>query len=542
MVSGCKVKYKIGGRDSGLELPRSHFFKWWKVFWVKDTTKMLQRQPLPSLTVLLAIILSLIIWFPHTTPRVATGQTTPSPPEFVRITEGDLVTSGGMSRGVAWGDFNGDGFADLFAANSDNQTNALYRNNQDGTFTSIDNEITRIQSNSESGNWVDYDNDGDFDLFITNIENQANFLFRNDGDETFTRITDGQIVTETLSSTGSCWVDFDRDSDLDVLITNRDGQDNSFFLNNGDGTFSDTELFSGQAGDSRACGWAYANDDPYVDLFIGNAHEPNFFYLGNEDGTLTPITSEPLVSESEYTYGLSWADFDNDNDIDLFVANLQTSNSVFLNNANAEFEQIETDPIASNFRPSKGNTWGDFDNDGDLDLYIANGTPGATVLNSLYLNDGLGHFELITDGDLVSDDNISAGTAWSDYDHDGDLDLYVANWRDNDEDNTLYQNITASQNGWVKISLVGVDSNRHGIGAIVRLNTEIEGQNRWQTRQLFANTGYGSQNELPVHFGLGDATIIQTLEILWPSGHVHILHDVPINTWLTVVEGESPDS
>ena len=465
------------------------------------------------------------------TPALA-ATSTPSD-LFIRVTDGHIVSSGKMSRGLAWGDYNNDGFPDLFVANSQGQTNFLYRNQGDGTFIPVDeSEIMQIRSYSESGNWIDYDSDGDLDLFITNIRSEPNFLFRNNGDESFTRVTDGEIVSEMRSSTGSCWADFDNDGDLDVFVANRDGQNNSLFASNGDGSFA--KLASGEivsdGGDSRACGWADVDGDADLDLYVGNAHEANFFYTNNGDGTFVRMIQGSFTNEISYTYGLSWADVDNDGDIDLFVANVQDANVLYLNNGSGEFEKVAKRPFVTDVGASKGNTWGDFDNDGDMDLFVANGTPDiGDMTNFLYLNDGAGNFTRSSVGALTEDNHISAGTAWADYNNDGRLDIFVANWGNNNQDNVLYTNENADAGNWVKISLEGQEPNRSAIGATLRLEAILDGKIVQQTRQVLGNTGYGSQNDHLIHFGIGDAMQVESLEILWPSGARDVYTELSAN-------------
>jgi len=477
-------------------------------------------------------------------PQSSTTPTqTPTPESlelFDRFTEGHIVSSGKMSRGVAWGDYNNDGYPDLFIANSQGQTNFLYRNDGDGVFTPVEeSEIMQIRSYSESGNWVDYDNDGDLDLFITNIRNEPNFLYLNNGDESFSRITAGDIVSEKRASTGSCWADYDNDGDLDVFVANRDGQNNSFFDNDGEGNFAklvDIELVS-DGGDSRACGWADVDGDADLDLYVGNAHEANFFYSNNGDATFTRVMDGDFVNASSYTYGLSWADIDNDGDIDLFVANVQDANVLYLNNGVGEFEKVAKRPFVTDKGASKGNTWGDVDNDGDVDLFVANGTPDISDVTSfLYLNDGRGNFIRAAAGVLTDDNHISAGTALADYNLDGRLDIFVANWGDNNQDNVLYTSANTGAGNWIKILLVGTESNRWAIGARVQIEVVLDGKTIQQTRQVLGNTGYGSQNEHLLHFGLGNATQIESLEIRWPSGSVETYSQLSANSLYTATE------
>ena len=486
---------------------------------------------------------------PPTATNVPTVTNTPEPQVdienlFDKITEGDIVNDGGMSRGVAWGDYNGDGFADLFVTNSSQQNNFLYQNNGAGSFIKITTgELVELKASSESGNWVDIENDGDLDLFVANLDDQANFLFQNDGSGNFTRIMEGEIVTETFASTGSCWIDLENDGDLDVFITNRNNQDNSLFLNDGSGNFTrvDDSILVSDGGDSRACGWADIDNDGDWDLFVGNAHQRNFLYLNNGDGTFSKIADTELTARIDYTYGLSWADVDGDGDLDLFVANVidgsSRYNELFLNDGAGNFSRVDQEPITTDVGPSKGNAWGDFDNDGDLDLFVANGTPNRDVRNFLYLNQGFGIFTRVDISFIAQDNEVSAGVALADYDNNGTLDIFVANWENEDQNNTLYKN-TNTVGNWVELSLHGVQSNRFGVGALARVHAIINGEDIWQERIILNNTGYGSQNSLVVHFGLGSATKILEIEIHWPSGIVDLYSEPNINSLYIAVEGE----
>jgi hypothetical protein len=188
--------------------------------------------------------------------------------------------------------------------------------------------------------------------------------------------------------------------------------------------------------------------------------------------------------------------------------------------------------------PSKGHTWGDFDLDGDIDVAIANGTEGTEhVQNQLYLNDGAANFVAVTGEEFVTNAHISAGIAWADIDMDGDLDLYVANWGDGDQDNVMYQN--QARGTWLKLSLVGSASNRMAVGARVTITTRLAGQSSQQVRWLSATTGYASQNEPVLHFGLAGATNVETLRIDWPSGRHNTFENITANQHLRINEGET---
>ena len=187
---------------------------------------------------------------------------------------------------------------------------------------------------------------------------------------------------------------------------------------------------------------------------------------------------------------------------------------------------------------SFGCTWGDYDNDGFLDLFVAN---GGKENNFLYHNNGDGHFTKVTTGSPVNDGGESIGCAWGDYDNDGFLDLFVGNggntFSDQDENqrNFLYRN-NGNSNNWLVMKLVGTVSNRSAIGSKVRVSTLMGGTNRWQLREISGGDAFGGQNGLRAHFGLGDATNIDTVRIEWPSGAMQELHDVAVKQFLTVTE------
>lgn len=460
---------------------------------------------------------------------------------FQRVTEGAIVNDGGVSRGVAWGDYDADGFPDLFVTNTANQSGFLYHNNRDGTFARVtDWAGAQLAASAEGAAWADYDNDGDLDLYITNREDSVNLLFRNNGDGSFVRVMDSALVADKGNSTGSCWADVDRDGDLDVFVARRDKQHNLLFSNNGDGTFRKITEGSivNDGGDSRTCGWADADLDGDPDLFVGNAHEQSFYYRNDGSWRFTRLTAGPFVTNKGYTYGTSWADYDNDGDFDLFVAHVLEPNLLYSNDGKGTFQNALGVTLSNDTGASKGNAWGDYDNDGDLDLIVANGTPGRQNFDFLYRNDGSGAFNRISKGAIASDDYVSAGTAWADYDNDGDLDLFVANWGDGEkgENNLFYVN-KGSAGGWVIIKTVGVRSNRFGVGTRVHVVANIRGKTITQTQQVSGQTGYGSQSDLRLHFGVGDAARVDSVELFWPSGRVDRYTKLPVKKLYVATEG-----
>jgi hypothetical protein len=278
----------------------------------------------------------------------------------------------------------------------------------------------------------------------------------------------------------------------------------------------------------------------------GEGKAANFLYLNRGDGALVAMGEGPAVTDAGLTYGVSWVDYDDDGDLDLFVSNIARSDqNALYRNGGGKLAKVTASPLVTDSGgPSKGHTWGDYDNDGDLDLYVANGTEGTDdILGYFYRHLDVGRFERVHESPFDTDRHISAGTAWSDYDNDGDLDIFVSNWGGNAEANDLYRNETSGAH-WIGIRLEGRRSNRMGIGARVRLVAEMDGRSKTQHRWQLPNTGYGSQNAPVIHFGLGDATVAQTVEISWPSGKVDTHTNVEANRFWHAVEGDdlAPDA
>ncbi|MBN1271484.1 MAG: PD40 domain-containing protein [Candidatus Aminicenantes bacterium] len=476
---------------------------------------------------------------------------------FTRIYSGRIVNDEGQSRGLAWGDYDNDGYADLYVGNTGGQWNFFYHNNGNGTFSKMrDHEAVNHRGFSEGVNWVDYDNDGDLDLFVSNTQdweantgNEHNLLFRNNSDSNFVQVTEGALVTDRTNSASACWADYDNDGLLEVFVVNRGDENDVLYHNIGNGEFERiiTGVFVNNGGEGRSCAFGDVDGDEYLDLYVGNFRQRNYFYHNNGDGTFTEVTVGDFVTNIASTYGISFVDYDYDDDLDLFVTNIGRNdrNMLYKNDGKGNFKLTEKNPIVDHVKysddgggASKGHTWGDFDNDGDLDLYIANGTSQPDMRNFLFLQEEGGGFRRIMEGSFVTDADISAGTAWADYDNDGDLDLFVANWGNGDQNNALYRNETTG-NKWLSLQLQGKCSNHFGIGAMVRIKATINGKPVWQTRHMLPNTGYASQNNYQIHFGLGNAVQIDSLEIRWTSGIVDKYTNLKPNSFWIAVEGET---
>lgn len=463
---------------------------------------------------------------------------------FEEITEGRIATDGGLSRGVAWGDYDGDGDPDLYVSNSSGQWNALYRNNGNGTFKKMTeggfdikvfSELVRHGGSAQGANWVDYDNDGDLDLYVVGRDDEPNFLFNNIDNLGFTRITEHPLTEEGIRASMACWADIESDGDLDVFIVASGKGPNRIYRNLGDGDFEFMEehLLSEGSGRARACACGDANGDTLPEFYVANAQAANDYYVNLGNWEFQKVEKGHLVQDVGYSYGVSWADYDDDGDLDLFLANFDKKNFLYINDGAGNLIPVKEGPVSQQMGgASKGHTWGDYDNDGDLDLYVANGTYRPEMFNFFYLNKGNGSFEQDFSGHLLKHADTSAGVAHADFDRDGDLDIFVANWGSSDQVNRFYKNTTEG-NHWISLRLNGTQSNHFGIGTKVSLFSDGKVQYRW----MYPVTGYASQNDYELHFGLGATTLIDSLKLDWPSGQTDVHRNPKHNSHFKATEG-----
>ncbi len=467
---------------------------------------------------------------------------------FTKITGGPPVQGGGSSFNCAWGDYDGDGYEDLFVTNANGERNFLFHNNGMGGFTEITNgSIVRDIGDSHPCAWGDYDNDGHLDLFVGNGAGNAdeqNFLYLNNGDGTFTRVRTGPIATNSMQAFGAAWGDFDNDGFIDLFAANyvSDFSEPNFaYHNSGDGSFTRVikgVLVDGPSSGAIGCMWGDYDNDGRLDLFVPNANNQNdFLFLNAGGGAFLKITNDVVASDGRDSIGGVWGDYDNDGFLDLFVScgNAQsgpTTNLLYHNNRAGGFERLSAS-MTINIGHHTGCAWGDYDNDGWLDLFVAR---ASGENNLLYHNNGNGTFTPVTSGRLVNDGGNSFGAAWADYDNDGFLDLYVCNGgRPPAENNFLYRN-NGNSNAWLKVKCVGTVSNRAAIGAKVRVRATIGGKQFWQMREISGGGAQGSQNSLIAHFGLGDATNADIVRIEWPSGNVQTFTNLAARQFLTITE------
>ena len=497
-----------------------------------------------------------------------------------------------LGAGAAFLDYNNDGLQDIYLVNgtelsplterqsdgSEPPRNALYRNNGDSTFADVAIAAGVADAGYGMGCTVgDYDNNGFPDLYVTNFG--ANAFFRNNGDGTFTDVTTHTGTGDTRWGASCAIVDYDNDGFLDLYVINYvkyaiesdqvcmdkgvrvycdprlyEGELDILYHNNGDGTFTDvTESagFSEATGRGLALAWGDYDDDGDMDVYIANDADQNFLYRNNSDGTFTDVSLAAGVGfsedgEAENGMGADFGDYDNDGYLDLIVTNFQDqTNTLYHNERDGLFSDVSyASKIGTMSLPYLA--WGvgfcDYDNDGYQDLFVANGHLDENVQafnptgfyeqpNLFFRNNRDGTFDeiAIDSGSGLRLEKVSRGFAYADYDNDGDLDLLVTNLKGTPD---LLEN-RGGQNTWLTLKLIGTRSNRDAIGARVK----VTAGNLTQIREVRSGSSYLSQNDMRLHFGLGKHRQINRIEIHWPSGLQEQLEAIEANQILTLVEG-----
>ncbi len=468
----------------------------------------------------------------------------------VNFVTGDVM----MGSGVSFYDFDNDGFDDLSFASKDGTGLKFYKN-INGSFIeiSLGTGLLNTDHLTRQLNWVDFDNDGDSDLFVTSTrfgtnsldeEFYRNRLYENTGSLNFTEVTSlSGLPTTTLGTYGASWGDYNNDGFLDVFISNRDeGNRNYLFENNGNGTFTDTSLAAGisQIHHLSFCSaWLDINNDGYQDLYISNdkieeERFRNIMYKNNGDGTFTDISVSSGTDILIDAMTVTVADYNNDGWFDIYITNL--GRSVFLrNNGDETFTDVATETNTEFNSSAWCANFFDADNDGSQDLYVSGSLIGFPqfLSGAFYLNDGNGLFSIPFDSGFESALASSFVNAYGDINNDGFPDLVETNA--DEEQVFLWENKTINNNNWIKINLEGVESNRDGIGSVI----EISANGQTQYRYTHCGESYLSQNSKSEFFGLGDAAIIDSIKVTWLSGNVNIFKDIEVNQTFNIIEETS---
>ncbi|MEY2395267.1 MAG: enediyne biosynthesis protein [Acidobacteriaceae bacterium] len=503
--------------------------------------------------------------------------------------------------GIAFYDYDNDGWLDIFIVNGSRlegfpagsePTSHLFRNNRDGTFTDVTAKAGVAHSGWGQGVCVgDYDNDGWDDLFVTYYG--KNVLYHNNGDGTFTDVSQkaGVAGKGTRWNTGCAFVDYDRDGRLDLFVANYidmdlatapvpesgpclykgvmvacgppglQGGKNILYHNNGDGTFTDVSEAAGifRANGTYGLGVLTADfdNDGWPDIYVANDSTASALYHNKKNGTFEDIATEAGCALSpdgkpQAGMGVSAADYDLDGNLDLVKTNFAGDTpSLYHNMGGGSFEDATFTAGLGAHTQFLG--WGcgffDFDNDGWPDILICNGhvypeveqlktEAGYPQRKLLYRNMRNGHFADVSlqAGSAISDPVAARGCAFGDFDNDGNIDVVVNTVNDYPQ---LLRCTSKLINNWIKVRTIGTKSNRSGIGARLTCVTHLAGEAkpRQQIDEVRSGGSYISQNDLRIHFGLGKAEKVDVLEIRWPSGQVDTLKDVKANQLVYVKEG-----
>jgi hypothetical protein len=450
--------------------------------------------------------------------------------QFVDVADSVLADTG-TGFGVAWGDYDKDGDHDLFLTNGSG-SNKLFRNHGVLGFADSTTSLVACPEGGDMGVvWIDYDDDSHLDLYRTNAV-RANCLLRNLGG-VFTPVAAGDAA-DPGQAQSSAWADYDLDGDLDAFVTFWN-QPNKLFRNDGGGVFVDaTPPVLADTGKGTGAAWADFDRDGDSDLYAG-IRLGGRLYRNEGGGSFTDVTT-PALDKVGVT-GVTWGDYDNDGDLDLYLCRDLVSNYLLRNDSTPDtvvFTFIYATAL-NNGGNGQGCSFLDYDNDMDMDLFVANaGVDNSTGdSNALIRNDRFDFFTDVSAGPVAAVTN-SRGIALADYDGDGFVDVYVANWL---EPNQLLQNTMASNgNHWLQVDLIGNgDSNFYGVGARVR----VMAGGRQQVQEISAGSGLYSMNALTASFGLGTNTTAD-VRVWWPSGVVSDSTGITADQRITIYETGTP--
>jgi tetratricopeptide (TPR) repeat protein len=541
------------------------------------------------------------------------------PADYPRVTYTDVTEAAGiryrnfsgtrtsqlpedMGSGAAWGDFDGDGWADLLIANevgplsmTDAERRAsparamLYRNDRDGTFTDVTDQAgIDFRGWGMAAAWADYDNDGRLDLLLTAYGH--NVLYRNDGGGRFTdRSAASGVGAPEGFWTGAAWGDYDRDGYLDLYVTGYvkytsrpvvdapgtidvenpasinpasfSGERNLLFHNDRNGSFTERAVAAGvdnAVGRGLAATWLDVDDDGWPDLYVGNDVSDNALFLNQHDGRFADITHASRIADYRSSMGIAVGDWNGDGRQDLFLTHwLAQGHALYDNVPPFGPRKPESSPVIFVDEAERFGLWQvsldfigwgtsfiDYDLDGRPDLFVVNGstlqrradpTQLGAMRSQLFWNHGPddGFFDVSpVSGSFFTGSWVGRGAAFADYDNDGDVDAIVTT---NGGAVHLLRNDGGNRNHWLQVEVRGTKSNPQGIGATVR----VVAGGASQVRQVGAQASYLSQNSLVETFGLDSLSVADTIEIGWPGGAREVRTGVQSNQRLRVTEGDS---
>ncbi|WP_411894830.1 FG-GAP-like repeat-containing protein [Winogradskyella sp. A2] len=445
-----------------------------------------------------------------------------------------------LGNGVTFFDYDNDGWDDISVATALGDPIYFYKN-INGNFVSQTLNISDNNARNKQINWVDIDNDGDNDLFITS-DNSGNRLFENLGNMIMSEITSTSgMLTDNFPYYGASWGDYNNDGYLDVFISVRDPFiPNILYKNNGDKTFTLANVEAGLLTDgymSFCSAFLDYDNDGDQDIYVSNDKypNPNLMYRNNGDGTFTEVGTETGTNVSIDAMSVTVEDFNSDGWLDIYITNDPTNNVLFVNNGDGTFTDMAQQYQVTFNSSSWGAVFLDADNDKDIDLYVSgegNGTAAPFMSSAFYEKVNTSSFQLNNNA-VPNDYAYSYGNALGDTDNDGYPEIVVNNI---DHDNIfLWKNNTNSSNNYLKVKLEGTTSNRNGVGSFIEIS--INGNKQY--RYTCLGEGYLSQNSGTEQFGLGTDTTIDYVKVTWLSGIEDIFYNVSANQTLNIVEGSS---
>jgi hypothetical protein len=470
-------------------------------------------------------------------------------------------------------DFDGDGRLDVLTSDNDpGRGPGFFVNRGDGTFEDRSGSSGLAdQVGAANVTHADLDNDGDLDLLFLRggwEHSQRPSLLRNRGDGTFEDVTAAAGLMAPIASHSGAWADYDNDGFVDLYMVGEINRGRPaprdrgrLYHNNRDGTFTDVAASAGVLNDrwGKGAAWGDFDDDGDPDLYVSNNGEPNRLYRNDGDGTFTDVAPALGVTEPMSSFACWWFDYDNDGRLDLFVCNFGNTLAdiirshlgqptggerprLYRNEGPGGFRDVTKEAGLDRVLACMGSNFGDFDNDGYLDVYLGTGRPEYrfVVPNVLLKNVGGRRFEDVTTSSGTGHLQKGHGVAFADWDRDGDPDIFLEAGGATPGDrahNALFEN-PGHGNHWLTVRLVGTRTNRAAIGARVRVDLPRPGGGvDSRHREVTSGSSYGG-NPFPLTVGLGKARSVPTLEVTWPTSRTRqAFHDLPIDSAVEIVEG-----